>query len=173
MIFALVGQHECGRKMRVILKNVKNLVIKRCFAAAQHDSQASLNMTGKIVIPHDIRQPYLPPFKTRKSGGQIFFRMIPVSVPITITKTETPKYSARQRSVFVIGRAFRHRVCNAFSKNGIWIAKSQKENPAKYFAALKTFSLFTIKADNFRKMTQSAKTINQRENEYSPPKFQR
>lgn len=73
-----------------------------------------------------------------------------------------------QKNVFVIGRILRHKACTQFSRKGMWIANSQNENPARYFAAANAFSFETMTAENFKRTRQDAATMNQYAHEYSP-----
>lgn len=51
--------------------------------------------------------------------------------------------------------------CTQFSKNGMWIAKSQNENPARYFAAANAFLFETMTAENFKRTRQETAAMNQ------------
>lgn len=91
------------------------------------------------------------------SRGKNFLRKIPIEVPIAIVKKAVRKYSARHKIELELPPKL-----NIFwivlIRSGIWIAKSQKENPERYFAAEKSFSFFVIYIDNFKRRTMSIKT---------------
>lgn len=82
---------------------------------------------------------------------------MPRARPIAIVKNVTPKYSARQKNGFFIGRNFSQTLFRSPFKTGMWIAYSQKEKAERYFAALKSFSLLTITNENFKISTQVTK----------------
>lgn len=82
---------------------------------------------------------------------------MPRARPIAMVKSVTPKYSARQKNGFFIGRNFSQTLFKSSFKIGVWIAYSQNEKAERYFAALKSFSLLTITNENFKISTQVTK----------------